>query len=67
MVDNNCVAEEVPRGKSRTMVDHFLNKLDTMMAKTVLVGSLGSREPPIIYSACLYLEICAGYDEITKY
>ena len=35
----NSDAFVVERGKRRTIVDHFLRRLDTIIAKTVFIGS----------------------------
>ena len=45
---NISLAELEEHGIRRTICNHFLYKLDTIIAKTVLIGSLGDIEYPMI-------------------
>ena len=52
MIGYNSVAEEFEQGSSRTIVDHFLCRLETIKANTVLAGSIVVWDDPIILPPC---------------
>ena len=48
MIGKISLADDFEQGRSRTIVDHFLYRLETIIAKTVLAGSFDWIDEPII-------------------
>ena len=53
---NNPSADELAQGSKRTILNHFFDKPDTMDAKTLLTGSVESKEDPIVFPP-LYVKV----------